>query len=431
IVTWLPTSKGLAQGVMMVRHSGKSGMAQVELKGVLQPPESSAKEADGRVEISPESMDFGTSPGGIALVRSVILSNNASKEMTIKSVALDVPEQSGFSFKSQCPEILLSGKSCNLVITWLPTSKGLAQGVLTVQHSGKDGMTQAEIRGTLQPDIVKNAALYPEAAPDKGLLISDKEFIDFGSGIKMGSAITVTLVNSGSSDLTIGDIKLSLEDSDLSVSETGCGKGRVLKPVEACPLTVAWLPSHAGAILNSLQIVHTGTRGVLVMPVRGIADSSAGSQGADDGGDDAWLNGAMADDGSFGTSEIGAVRMKQMLGAYTVTSHSSTRAVINGPAGALVVRDGEDVVISGIKVTVTIVSTGVILSGDKDEVMLVFDRSLRLPDQAASDAGSGGAGDVPTAPAQMLSPRREASHPRIAPVTPPPLSGELSQPINP
>jgi len=352
------------------------------------------------------------------------LSNQTIEDIQVSGIELDMPEQSGFSYKSQCPEILLSEKSCNIVITWLPTSKGLAQGVLTVQHSGKAGMTQAEIKGTLQSNIVKNATIYPEAVPNKGLLISDKEFIDFGSGIKSESAITITLVNSGSSDLTFEDIKLSLEDEDLSISETGCVKGGVLKPIEACPLTVAWLPSKAGAILNSLQIVHTGIRGVLVMPVRGIADSSAGSQIADNAG----LNGVIVDDG---TGEVSGAWMKQTLGVYTVSSHSSTRAVINGPAGALVVRDGEDTVISGIRVTVTIVSTGVILSGDKHEIMLVFDRSLRLLDQTALEAGSG---NVPVSGVAAIASIPFSYHnetPRIVPVTPPPFSGELSQQINP
>ncbi|MCK4945096.1 MAG: hypothetical protein KAS59_02415, partial [Alphaproteobacteria bacterium] len=356
--------------------------------------------------------------------RSVVLSNHLLEEITIKDIELDVSEQSGFSFKSQCPEILSFEKSCNIVITWLPTSKGLAQGVLTVQHSGKGGMTQAEIKGTLQSNVVKNATIYPEAVPNKGLLISDKEFIDFGSGIKAESAITITLVNSGSSDLILDDIKLSLEDEELSISETGCVKGVVLKPIEACPLTVAWLPSKAGAILNSLQIVHTGIRGVLVMPIRGIADSSAGSQIADNTG----VNGVIVDDG---TGEISEVRIKRMLSVYTVSSHSSTRAVINGPAGALVVRDGEDTVISGIRVTVTIVSTGVILSGDKYEVMLVFDRSLRLPNQTVSDAGSENVpvSGVAATASIPFSYYNETS--RIAPVTPPPLSEESLQQINP
>jgi len=37
------------------------------------------------------------------------------------------------------PEVLKPEEACTIVVTWQPTTKGLAQGVLMVQHSGKAG----------------------------------------------------------------------------------------------------------------------------------------------------------------------------------------------------------------------------------------------------------------------------------------------------
>ena len=201
VVTWQPTAKGLAQGVLAVQHSGKSGMSRAEVKGVYQPVESAAKEAsgEGKVQATPDNLDFGSSPGGISAVRSVILTNNSEKDVDIKGVVLDVPEQSGFSYKSECPSTLSPGKACNIVVTWMPTAKGVAEGVLVVQHTGRSGMTQVDVKGTLQPEEGKVATIYPEIAPDRGLLVSDKEKIDFGANIKEESAITMTLVNAGNS----------------------------------------------------------------------------------------------------------------------------------------------------------------------------------------------------------------------------------------
>jgi len=45
------------------------------------------------------------------------------------------------------PEVLKPEEACTIVVTWQPTTKGLAQGVLMVQHSGKAGMAQAELKG--------------------------------------------------------------------------------------------------------------------------------------------------------------------------------------------------------------------------------------------------------------------------------------------
>ena len=110
-----------------------------------------AKDAEGKVEIAPENMDFGTSAGGIPRVQSVVVSNHTPEGIKIANVGLDAPEQAGFTYKSQCPETLKADESCNIIVTWLPTTKGLAQGVLVVQHSGKSGMVQAGLKGTFQP----------------------------------------------------------------------------------------------------------------------------------------------------------------------------------------------------------------------------------------------------------------------------------------
>ena len=39
IIKWQPTTKGIAQGVLAVHHSGKTGMANVEVKGEFKPSE--------------------------------------------------------------------------------------------------------------------------------------------------------------------------------------------------------------------------------------------------------------------------------------------------------------------------------------------------------------------------------------------------------
>src|ERR1035437_7752237 len=153
ILTWQLTSKGLAQGVLAVQHSGRGGLVQTELKGIYQPlPPDAAKEVSGSIEMMPASLDFGTSSGGIALKRSIVLSNHSAEDVEIWDTNLDVPDQSGFSYDSQCPETLKPEETCNVVVTWVPTSKGLAQGVLAVQHSGKSGMAQTEVKGVFQPD---------------------------------------------------------------------------------------------------------------------------------------------------------------------------------------------------------------------------------------------------------------------------------------
>src|SRR4051812_26168843 len=157
-VNWQPTTKGAVQGVLAVQHSGKGGLVETELKGLFQPLETAAKDDTQKVSVGPASMDFGTSAGGIALVRSVVVSNRLPDPVKIQNISLNAPEKAGFSFKSQCPATLQPADMCSVLMTSQPTTKGAVQGVLAVQHSGKGGLVQTELKGLFQP--LETAAKY-------------------------------------------------------------------------------------------------------------------------------------------------------------------------------------------------------------------------------------------------------------------------------
>lgn len=394
---------------VLVDHDGRTRLATAALTGQIDSsnkPQDDVVKAD--LEAVPAALDFGSVTGGVA-VKSVLLRNRTQDPLTIKNIAMDVPEQMGFTYKPVCPQSLQPGEACSVIVTWSPLTKGDAQGLLNVSHSARSSLTQVEVKGRFDPVKFESAEIYPESVPDKGILVSDKEEIDFGSGIKGASAITLSLVNVGTADLTLKSIKLSGSDSGVSIARSGCRSGTVLKPVEACALTVNWVPSREGDILDDLQVHHTGARGILLLPVRGGADgavsretlavrqpnalgigAASSSSSASSGGAAASSRGEDIDMDAFEFDDSASVAITPSLDGYVVTSHSPTRAVINGPVGSLVVRDGEDVVISGVKWTVTIVSTGVIVTSAHDEILLIFDKSLKPLQTSTSSSSSGG-----------------------------------------
>ena len=455
---------------MLVDHNGKTRLATAILNGNVDAGASgntSAIETD--IEAKPASIDFGSSKGGIPLVRSLTLRNISSEKVDLKDVQIDAPSQTGFAMKTQCPSTLESGQACLVAITWTPLSKGKASGSLIVQHSGKGSLTQVDVTGDFTPDASKSATIYPESLPDKGLLVASMEKVDFGSDIKGVSAITVSLVNAGDSDLTLTGIKLSGSDSGLSVARTGCRAGTVLTPVAACPLTINWLPSREGDVIDDLQITHNGARGILVIPVRGSAQKAVSRETmairkspvsstvsavappptAEDElqeainreetakGNDKPSNAADTDKkpGAAGndmtpppsdgpvtelppTEELSdiinqkssgkkasppppplygedqdMVSVTPSLDGYVVTSHSRDRAVLAGPIGSQVVKDGKQVVISGVVWDVKIVETGVELTSAHDQMLLIFDRSLTPNRFGESDSSSSGGSD--------------------------------------
>ncbi len=427
LVTWKPTSKGLAQGVLVVQHSGKSGIVESEVKGVYQPADNSSNNNVGQIVASPETLDFGSSPGGISAVRSVIFNNQSGNSIDIKKIVLDVPDQSGFTYKSACPATLRSGGACNIFVTWNPTTPGLAQGVLVIDHTGGSGMTQVNIEGTLKPQSGKVAAIYPNAMPDRGLLVSDKEKINFGSGVKDEAAITTTLVNAGSSALTLKSIDLSGVDDGLDLSGNGCAPGTVLQPGAACPLTISWLPRHSGQILDSIQIIHTGARGVLVIPITGSGDASVDTSNANSGNvmSVPSTNAGSGNQSQKTSKTSGAASavnkgpsMKQIFAGYTVSSHAASSAVIDGPAGSYVVRDGQSLIISGVDCSVTVVPAGVILSNSGDKVLLPFDSSFNYLSSdaknsttASSDKPSSASAAASLLPPSLTAPAKRRKAP--------------------
>lgn len=371
---------------LLLDHDGRTRLATAAMIGDVEGGgDDEDEKVKSEIEASPDVLDFGTSEGGVSMVRSIVLRNRTSEAVTLKSISLDAPPQTGLTQKSQCPEVLQPGETCNVLVTWLPVTKGLTQGVLLVTHSARSGTSQAEIKGAYEPASISNAEIYPTSVAEQGIMISDKDKIDFGSAVNGASAITVSLVNAGSADLTIKNVMLSGSDSGVSIMRSGCRTGSILKPMDACPLTVNWVPSRQGPVIDDLQVHHTGARGVLILPVRGTATAAVSRESL-----------AVRQTSTDTVSESGggmveSISITPVLDGYVVTSHSPTRAIINGPVGSIVVRDGEDVVISRVKWTVTIVPTGVILTSAEDEIFLIFDKSLRPATPAASTGAAAAA----------------------------------------
>jgi hypothetical protein len=369
---------------LLLDHDGRTRLATAAMTGTV---ESAGKVEDevikADIEAVPAELDFGAANGSLPLVRSILLRNRTQQPVNLKSITLDAPAQTGFSFRQDCPETLQPSETCGVLVTWSPLTKGVSQGVLDVLHTAKSALTQVQVLGTFEPASSENAAMYPASVPEKGLLIADKDKIDFGDGINGASAITISLVNAGTEDVTLRSIKLSGSDSGVSIARSGCRAGTVLPPLEACALTINWLPSREGEVIDDLQIHHTGARGVLLLPVRGKADAAISRESLA-----VRQAGAEGEDG-LGHAEV--VSVTPVLDGYVVTTLSPTKAIINGPVGRIVVRDGEDTVISGVKWTVTIVPTGVILTSAADEILLVFDKSLKplkVSTAASSDTES-------------------------------------------
>jgi len=260
-----------------------------------------------------------------------------------------------------------------------------------IQHTGASGVATDTLTGDFSPVQTEAAKAFPEAVPGKGLLVASEEQIDFGAAIDSQSSITVSLVNIGDAPLTISDVQLAGSEQGLKVMPTGCTKDLVLAPTEACPLTISWSPSKSGAVVDDVRIAHTGARGVMVLPIRGTSTASVNMDTkplmetvVEDGQVTATT--APANTGSSVSLPAPAQNFvapeasgPPTLDGYTISSLSTRNAIINGPGGSRMVRNGQTVRLGGYVWIVSVTQDGVGLTSGRSRVLLVFDRSLAKP----------------------------------------------------
>ena len=266
--------KGLSAGAwrveMLVRHNGRARLVTAATTGTVVAGQGQQGKFLSDIESIPEKLEFGDVTSSQPVIRSVVLRNATSVPLDITSVYIESADKAGFSVKTDCAR-LVPGQACIGVVTWSPVLAGEASGTLVVDHSGPTKVASIDMTGKFAPTASTEATAFPEAVPGKGLLVASQKDIDFGTGIDSTSAITVSLVNVGDAPLNIKDIRLASNDDGLSISKKGCAVDTTLDPVDACPLTLTWAPVREGAILDDVQIMHDGTRGILVLPVRGTA----------------------------------------------------------------------------------------------------------------------------------------------------------------
>lgn len=394
---------------LLMRHNGRANLVTSAISGsVAAVNEEKADISTRDLEVLPKKIDFGTLKESRAMTSSVVLRNVTSRKLKIADIAISSGALSGYSYQTQCEEIV-SGAACAIVVTWSPKQTGPSTGVLSIRHNGPTGLVTIPLKGNYQPAVATEVTIFPEAIPGKGLLTSSQTAVNFGNGIQSESSITLSLVNVGDSPLKFKKIGLSNDDNGIAITSSGCRPGTVLDPVEACPLTLVWRPVGEGAIIDDLQIIHDGARGVLVLPVRGKSKASDDANETEnvlieddffdalpaisdqDIEDEVPEEEEEEEEKVTGGLDIdiltkpGTTVVTTFQG-YRVTSLGPDKAIISGPQGTRVVFEGGDILIGGISWVISVVSNAVEFNSDKGQkVVLLFDRSLSFGNNVGFD----------------------------------------------
>lgn len=391
--------KGLQPGKfrieMLVRHDGRAKLITSTISGLVDVSADQSRDVINDLETIPSSVEFGVLKESRPLTRSVVLRNVTSKAIDVQSLDIESNDRAGYSLKSDCDQ-LESGAACIATVTWAPQQRGPATGVLVVNHDGPTGVVSIVLDGSYEPSRASEVGVFPEAVPGKGLLTASQTDVDFGDGIETASSITVSLVNVGDAPVKLDNIRLSNNDSGVKVAKTGCRIGGVLNPVEACPLTLTWEPVRKGNILEDVQVVHDGARGILVLPIKGTATKAVNQDSKSiifgDNGAEAILRAiepiSSKDIEDKPSDATGVSNVRGSLEGYRITSLAKTRAIVSGPGGSRVVFDGQETVIGGVLWNVIVQSSAVQFVNGRQKILLLFDRSLAPFDDGAGASSS-------------------------------------------
>lgn len=449
--------KGLQQGSfrieLLMRHEGRSKLLTTTINGTVTSSGDANTDLVSDIEAIPSELDFGELTESRSQVKAVILRNKTSETINIDAIDIEAGSQSGYQINSNCKE-LKTGAACVASVTWTPAQRGPSTGTLIVRHDGPTEISTIDLNGSYTPEEAEPATIFPQAIPGKGLLVSSKDNIDFGTGIAQSSSISVSLVNAGDVPLTLTGLKMTNKENGVRIETTGCRRGTVLAPLEACPLTLTWEPVREGAIVDDVQVSHTGARGVLVMPLRGSAaravnkDKKAIMISEDLGAeaiisdiqplsmsdmklDDEWFDSedkASSDESSkktkkttsksksldsvdgyskeesvAGVQPMPQVDVRGVLDGYNITSFAKDRAIVSGPGGSRVVFGGEQAVIGGVLWQISMRSNAIEFRNGTQKVLLLFDKSLSSFNLIDAQSGSGEASTSAATPPDTSS----------------------------
>lgn len=401
---------------ILANHTGRTKVTNLAITGTV----NSGAGGEGgmpanEIEAFPAKVDFVQAKGRAPLVRSIALRNASTKPVTINEIELAASPLTGFSFSAPNCKILQPSAACVATVTWQPTTEGKSEGVIVLRHDGPSRVVQISVSGEYTPAKTEKAERFPSPVPGEGLIVADRETVEFGSEIDGAASITVSLVNAGDKAVMLRQVRLAGSDNGLSLSTDDCASGKVLEANQGCALTVNWLPRRKGPVIDDIQIIHNGARGVLVLPVRGTAQGVVNLNMPILGGSSVpKLPTGQLDEKLLGDAGKAAPGKKKnitagdfalatdpsALNGFRVTSLSVNRAVITGPRGRIVVLDGQPQVIAGGHWIPRVMAEGVELIGERDSVVLFFDRSLG-PISATSSmpsfATSGSSSSAPSA----------------------------------
>ena len=197
--------------------------------------------------------------------QNITLTNVGTGSLAITSVSLGGPNPGDFKIQSNsCGAVLAAGANCVVGVVFSPTTYGNRSATLTFSD-GAVASPQSIPMTAIGGPLVGNAQISPTSLSFASQPIGTTS-----------PAQTVTVTNTGSANLLIGDMGFFGQNpNDFSLTN-GCLETGGLPPGSSCQIGVTFTPQAVGARSGTLEIYDTAPGSPQNVPVSGTGGSSPG-----------------------------------------------------------------------------------------------------------------------------------------------------------
>lgn len=205
---------------------------------------------------SPGKLSFGTmAVGSVGSAQSTTMTNVGWGPLQLDGVSIAGANAGDFSQSNNCPASLAQSASCDINVTFAPTSDGTRNATLHVTDTGTSQLQGVTLKGT-----GTFAGLSPTS-------------VNFGTQAVGTSSNpqTVTLTNLSSST-ALQSIKIAFTGSNTADFSETSNCGSTLAVGANCAIKVTFTPHATGARGASLNVRLTGTPNPAPVPLRGTGD---------------------------------------------------------------------------------------------------------------------------------------------------------------
>jgi hypothetical protein len=240
-VTFTPTAPGSRSASVSVSDNAPGSPQSIPLSGTG---------VGAVVMLSPTSLNFGNQTVGIpSSPQSVMLTNTGNSNLTIASIQITGQNANEFSEVTNCPSSLSPNNSCQIKVTFLPTTTGTQNGSLGVSDNAPGSPQQVPLTGV---GVLPAVTFSPPS-------------LTFATQVVFTTspAQKVTLTNTGLGILKITAGKISGEFG----GTTSCGK--TLAPGANCTINVTFKPRTKGPLNGDISVTDNAPGSPQTVPLAG------------------------------------------------------------------------------------------------------------------------------------------------------------------